>query len=64
MADESAHSLNHFTPIQYTQIDDDLRKTEGRLHFGGEHTMSPHAWIDTAMKSGVRVALEAANTKC
>jgi monoamine oxidase len=41
-----------------------LRKNEGRVFFGGEHTMSPHAWIDTAMKSGVRVALEASNAKC
>ena len=49
--------------IQFTQIDDDLRKNEGRLFFGGEHTMSPHGWIDTAMKSGVRVALQATNAK-
>ena len=29
--------------------------------FAGEHTMSPHAWIDTAMKSGVRAAVEVVN---
>ena len=44
--------------LQYSQIDDDLRAIEGKLFFAGEHTMSPHAWIDTAMKSGVRAAKE------
>ena len=49
-------------PHQYLQIDEDLRKQEGRLSFAGEHTMSPHGWIDTSMKSGVRAAVEVVDT--
>ena len=30
----------------------------GRLHFAGEHTSLPHAWMEAAVKSGLRVALE------
>ena len=45
-------------PHQFSQIFHDLRAKEGRLFFAGEHTDSPHAWIDTAIKSGVRAAKE------
>jgi len=55
-------AVTMFGPHQYLQIDEDLRRQEGRLIFAGEHTMSPHGWIDTAMKSGVRAAVEVVNT--
>jgi len=35
-----------------------LRSPEGRIMFGGEHTDVPHAWIETAIKSGIRTASE------
>jgi monoamine oxidase len=31
---------------------------EGRLHFAGEHTTLRHAWIEGAIESGLRVAVE------
>ena len=31
-----------------------LALPEGRLHFAGEHTETPHGWIDTAIHTGVR----------
>ncbi|XP_033953773.1 L-amino-acid oxidase-like [Pseudochaenichthys georgianus] len=34
----------------------ELFQSEGRVHFAGEHTAAPHAWIETAMKSALRAA--------
>ncbi|XP_014637257.1 PREDICTED: L-amino-acid oxidase-like [Ceratotherium simum simum] len=45
-----------FTPYQYVDYARELCKPEGRVHFAGEHTSLPHGWIDTAIKSGLRVA--------
>ncbi|XP_070826809.1 L-amino-acid oxidase [Chaetodon trifascialis] len=44
-----------FTPYQghYAR---ELFQSEGRVHFAGEHTATPHGWIETAMKSGLRAA--------
>ncbi|XP_037227984.1 L-amino-acid oxidase [Falco rusticolus] len=53
------HSLGAFaafTPYQFTDYSQDLFQHEGRVHFAGEHTAQPHAWIDTAMKAAVRAA--------
>ncbi|XP_027676740.2 L-amino-acid oxidase isoform X1 [Chelonia mydas] len=45
-----------FTPYQFADYSGPLFQNEGRVHFAGEHTAQPHAWIDTAMKSAVRAA--------
>ncbi|KAH1183216.1 hypothetical protein KIL84_004708 [Mauremys mutica] len=45
-----------FTPYQFTNYSGPVFQNEGRVHFAGEHTAQPHAWIDTAMKSAVRAA--------
>ncbi|XP_034425279.1 L-amino-acid oxidase-like [Hippoglossus hippoglossus] len=45
-----------FTPYQHLEYSKELFKREGRLHFAGEHTGFPHAWIDTAMKTAIRAA--------
>ncbi|KFP02904.1 L-amino-acid oxidase, partial [Calypte anna] len=45
-----------FTPYQFVDYSQALFQQEGRVHFAGEHTAQPHAWIDTAMKSAVRAA--------
>ncbi|XP_067408116.1 L-amino-acid oxidase-like [Emydura macquarii macquarii] len=45
-----------FTPYEFTDYSGHLFQNEGRIHFAGEHTAQPHAWIDTAMKSAVRAA--------
>ncbi|NXV80343.1 OXLA oxidase, partial [Atlantisia rogersi] len=53
------HSLGGFaafTPYQFTHFSGALARPRGRLHFAGEHTALPHAWIDTAMKAAVRAA--------
>ncbi len=39
-------------------MQDDLCKREGPIAFAGEHTEMVHAWMDTAIKSGVRAAAE------
>ncbi|KAM6932110.1 L-amino-acid oxidase [Lycodopsis pacificus] len=45
-----------FTPYQQGQYASELFQSEGRLHFAGEHTATPHGWIETAMKSALRAA--------
>ncbi|KAM4564245.1 L-amino-acid oxidase-like [Fundulus diaphanus] len=45
-----------FTPYQHVEYAKVLFKSEGRIHFAGEHTAFPHAWIETAMKSAIRAA--------
>ncbi|KAF3837550.1 hypothetical protein F7725_005014 [Dissostichus mawsoni] len=63
------HSLGAFalfTPYQHLILQGAVQK-EGRVHFAGEHTAFPHAWIETAMKSAIRAATninkEAARTQ-
>lgn len=53
------HSLGAFalfTPFQHLEYSKELFKREGRVHFAGEHTAFPHAWIETSMKSAIRAA--------
>ncbi|XP_072232065.1 L-amino-acid oxidase-like [Leuresthes tenuis] len=45
-----------FTPYQHLEHAKELFRSEGRVHFAGEHTAFPHAWIETAMKSAIRAA--------
>ncbi|NXQ79429.1 OXLA oxidase, partial [Nyctibius grandis] len=45
-----------FTPYQFVDYSHALFEQEGRVHFAGEHTAQPHAWIDTSIKSAVRAA--------
>ncbi|KAM9853542.1 L-amino-acid oxidase [Aulostomus maculatus] len=44
-----------FTPYQ-GQYARELFQSEGQVHFAGEHTATPHGWIETAMKSALRAA--------
>uniref|UniRef100_A0A8C9XLT7 Amine oxidase n=1 Tax=Sander lucioperca TaxID=283035 RepID=A0A8C9XLT7_SANLU len=53
------HSLGAFalfTPYQHLEYSKELFSGEGRVHFAGEHTAFPHAWIETSMKSAIRAA--------
>ncbi|MBE3102939.1 MAG: flavin monoamine oxidase family protein [Bacilli bacterium] len=47
-----------FKPEQETELFHALSSPEGRVHFAGEHTALPHAWIQGAIESGIRVAHE------
>jgi monoamine oxidase len=47
-----------FTPWQLTQFHLDIPTVEGPVHFAGEHTSLKHAWIEGAIESAVRAALE------
>ncbi|XP_007164833.1 L-amino-acid oxidase-like [Balaenoptera acutorostrata] len=49
-------AFTEFTPYQFVDYSRQLFQPEGRIHFAGEHTCLPHAWIDTAIKSGLRAA--------
>jgi monoamine oxidase len=54
----SAGCFTLFTPQQQKYFDEITRKSEGRLHFAGEHTSSFHGWIEGAVESGIRTAYE------
>lgn len=54
----SAGAFALFKPEQETELYPYLSPPEGRVHFAGEHTSLPHAWIQTAIESGIRVANE------
>ncbi|KAM3591087.1 uncharacterized protein V6R79_022088 [Siganus canaliculatus] len=45
-----------FTPYQHLEYAKELFRSEGRVHFAGEHTAFPHAWMESAMKSAIRAA--------
>ncbi|KAJ3590069.1 hypothetical protein NHX12_008026 [Muraenolepis orangiensis] len=45
-----------YTPYQQVDYAAELFRSEGRVHFAGEHTATPHGWIETAMKSALRAA--------
>ena len=40
------------------QLQADIVKPEGRIHFAGEHCSLYHAWIQGALESGIRAARE------
>ncbi|MER0443812.1 FAD-dependent oxidoreductase [Streptomyces sp. Edi4] len=45
-------------PGQHTELFPDIPAPEGPLHFAGDHTSLKPAWIEGAVESAVRVALE------
>ena len=47
-----------FDPEQQTLLYDAIVAPEGRIHFAGEHASLAHAWIQGAIESGVRAAVE------
>lgn len=51
-----------FDPGQQTHLYSHIIEPEGRLHFAGEHASLAHAWIQGAIESGLRAALEIATT--
>ncbi|HET7616259.1 MAG TPA: flavin monoamine oxidase family protein, partial [Bacillales bacterium] len=47
-----------YRPNQRTYLKEAIMKPEGRIHFAGEHASDYHGWIEGAIQSGVRTALE------
>ena len=47
-----------FEAGQQTLLYADIIRAEGRLHFAGEHASLAHAWIQGAIESGLRAAVE------
>lgn len=45
-----------FAPGQQTELQDDIVRPEGRIHFAGEHCSLYHAWIQGSLESGIRAA--------
>jgi monoamine oxidase len=53
-----------FSPGQLNLLQADIEKPEwdGKVHFAGEHASLKHAWIEGAIESGIRAALEVNET--
>lgn len=49
-------AFSEFTPYLLEDYLQHLFQPEGRIYFAGEHACLPYAWIDTAIKSGLRAA--------
>jgi monoamine oxidase len=47
-----------FDPEQQTLLYNAIIAPEGRIHFAGEHASLAHAWIQGAIESGLRAAME------
>ncbi len=47
-----------FDPSQQTLLYQHIIAPEGRVHFAGEHASLAHAWIQGAIESGLRAAME------
>ncbi|HZG67302.1 MAG TPA: flavin monoamine oxidase family protein [Herpetosiphonaceae bacterium] len=47
-----------FEPGQQTRLHQHIISPEGRIHFAGEHASLAHRWIQGAIESGLRAALE------
>ena len=47
-----------FEPEQQTLLHESIIQPEGRIHFAGEHAALSHRWIQGAVESGIRTALE------
>jgi monoamine oxidase len=48
-----------FDPEQESLLYNDIIAPEGRIHFAGGHASLAHAWIQGAIESGLRAAVEA-----
>ena len=47
-----------FDPGQQTRLHQHIVAPEGRIHFAGEHASLAHRWIQGAIESGLRAAVE------
>ncbi|MGK3961556.1 flavin monoamine oxidase family protein [Sorangium sp. So ce118] len=47
-----------FSPGEVMELQVNIPTREGRVHFAGEHTSMKHAWIEGAVESAIRAALE------
>jgi monoamine oxidase len=47
-----------FDPGQQRHVHEIVVRPEGRIYFAGEHTSLTHAWIQGAIESGLRAALQ------
>lgn len=47
-----------FEPGQQTELYPYIATPEGRVHFAGEHTTLTHGWMQGAIESGIRAAVE------
>jgi monoamine oxidase len=48
----------HFEPYQWGELFEDIWEPEGPIHYCGEHTSTKHGWIEGAIESAIRVAVE------
>lgn len=47
-----------YNPGQMSRLYDDIVRPEANIHYAGEHASFDHAWIEGALQSGIRTAIE------
>ncbi|WNB91498.1 flavin monoamine oxidase family protein [Bacillus sp. NEB1478] len=58
----TGRAFTMFKPYQEEEIYEAIKAPEGRLHFAGEHTTLKHGWVEGAIESGIRAAMEVNDT--
>jgi monoamine oxidase len=53
---QCAHAIGNRN--QMTQLLPEIMRSEGRIHFAGEHASAYHGWMQGAIESGARTARE------
>jgi monoamine oxidase len=56
-------AFTYFEPGQMTSLLPIAQRSEGRVHFAGEHTSAWHGWMNGALESGNRAAEEVNNAE-
>ncbi|WP_085522324.1 flavin monoamine oxidase family protein [Tuberibacillus sp. Marseille-P3662] len=54
----SGGGFTFFKPNQRSELGPHLSARENHIHFAGEHTSDYHGWIEGAIQSGIRAAIE------
>lgn len=52
-----------FDPTQMSELFEFIVREEKKIHFAGEHASFDHAWIEGALQSGLRTAIEVHTAK-
>ncbi|HOU24998.1 MAG TPA: FAD-dependent oxidoreductase, partial [Anaerolineae bacterium] len=58
LAEDIRGAFADLLPGQYGQLYPHIAAPEGRFHFAGEHASLNHAWMQGAIHSGIRAAIE------
>ena len=59
-----SHILKTFAYLQFGMYWSSIRQPNGHLLFAGEHMVTPHGWINSALMSGIKAAKKVLDDIC